>query len=407
MRSDAPACEPRRPWIADRLDVRLAQGRLDRAQIAGLAGALAAWHAEPAPASARAETLAARAADARARIAQRAPGLADAAAACEARLAAALRNAGPALGARAARRLHGRPRCEEIHVDPSGRARLGPPAAGAGGDPCEDLAALVVCAAGRRRPDAARELVDAYAEATGDFALHRALDAYVALAALESARRALEEGADPASALRALATPAALAAGAAPAFVIAVAGPLASGKSTLAGRLARAYGAPVVSADAARPTQASAQEPEAEDAVTYTEVLRRAAHVLAAGRPVVLDAGFPTRALRARVRAFAAEQGAPLVFVECRADASATRRRLEQRARREGVPAAHWLARRERLLATWEPLREVPRERHVLVDTTREGASCLPRVERALGHSARRPHRVRSRSLPHGVSARG
>jgi len=406
MQSDATAPASRTHWIADRLDVRLAQRRVDRAQVAGLVEALGALHATPASAPAAAASLAERAGAARAAVAELAPGLAAAAAERE----AAIGSAGAALAERAAacgaRRLHGRLCCEGIHVDPFGRTQLGATAEAAG-DPCEDVAALAVSLTARGRADLARQLVGGYAEATGDFALHRVLDAHLALAALVAAQRALvaAPGAEGARAIaeRLLAAPAELAATGAPVFVIAVAGVMASGKSTLAARLSTAHAAPVVSADAARPGGAGSIDPGAADAA-YAEMFRRAAEVLASGRPVVLDACFATRAQRAALRAFADEHGAALLLVECRADAALTRRRLQERARQQGRLASEWLALRERLLATWEPIRELPREQHLPVDTARELELCLPRIERALGRCAGKPHRVR-RLAPRGASA--
>jgi len=406
MQSDATAPAPRTHWIADRLDVRLAQRRVDRAQVTGLVEALGALHATrasaPAPVS-----LEARGGAARAAVAERAPELAEAAAERE----AAIRNAAPALAERAApsaaRRLHGRLCCEDIHVDPLGRTQLGAPADDAAGDPCEDVAALAVTLAARGRADLARQLTGAYAEATGDFALYRVLDAHLALAGLVAAQRVLAAApgseAGRAVAERLLAASAELAAPAAPAFVIAVAGVMASGKSTLAARLSTAHAAPVASADAARPAGPSTLDPGAQDEA-YAKMFRRAAEVLASRRPVVLDACFATRAQREALRAFAEQHRVPLLVVECRADAALTRRRLQERARQQGRPESDWLALRERLLATWEPMKELPREQHLPVDTARDLELCLPRIERALGRCAGRLHRVR-RPSPRGASA--
>jgi len=408
MHSDATHSVPGvHSWIADRLDVRLGQRRLRRAQLAGLAEALGALHAVPAGAAADAAALVARGTEASAAIAARAPELAAAAAALE----ATLRAAGTALAERAptrgARKLHGALRCDRIHVDPHGGVQLGPRAEAACGDPCEDVAALAVELAARGHVDAARQLVTACAEATGDFALYRVLDAHLALAALAAAQRALASPADPgtarAAAGRLLSAPAALAPAGAPTFVIAVGGGVASGKTTLAARLASAHAAPAVSADAARPAGAATLEPGAGDAA-YAEMLRRAGEVLASGRPVVLDACFATRAQRAALRALAERHRAALLFVECRADASLVRHRLEERARAQGRTVAEWLALRDRVTAAWEPPRELPREQHLPVDTGRDPALCLPRVARALGRAAAGPHRVR-RGSSAGASA--
>lgn len=409
-RSRAPGAGPsagdRAPrWIADRLDVRLAQRRVGRTQLEALADALVALHEAPASGSETPspEALAARAAAARRAIAVAAPELEDAAAACE----AAVRRAG-ALAARAAspgpRRLHGALRCDAIHADPHGVATLGTPRPEAAGDPCEDVAALAVELAAREQAEAAVQLVAAYVTRAGDFALYRVLDAHLALAALAAAQAALaaDPGNAPALARRLLAAPAACAPAEA-AFVLATAGGVASGKSTLARRLSALTGAPVAEADAARAAGLETLAAGAsEDA--YTEMLQGAGDVLAAGRPVVVDACFATRAQRAALRALADRHGAPLLLVECRADAAEVRRRLQVRAEREGCADAAWLALRDRVAAAWEPVRELRREQHLVVDTAGDLEAELPRVARALARWRPRPHRVR-RVEPPGVPA--
>jgi predicted kinase len=420
MESHATPAGPRPPWTADRLDVRLAQRRVDARQIAGLAQALAALHESLAEgACADAAALATRGAAHGAAIRALEPALADAAAACETALAGALRGAQPVLAERAAcgsgmRRLHRDLRCECIYVDPVGRTVLGAPAppSGAGGDPCQDLAALAVALVARGRADLARQLVAGYAEATGDFGLYRVLDAYVALAALAAAHAAsaAAPGAEAARAAaeRLLAAPAVLASREAPLRVIAVGGAMATGKSTLAAKLAAAHAAPLVSADAARAAVAARVRGAAalaafDDEETYAETLRRAAEVLASGRPVVIDACFPTRALREALCAWAKRHGAPLLFVECRADARLTRRRLQERARLQGRAESDWLTLRDRLLAAWEPVKELPRSQHLVVDTARDPEECLDRIARALGRGVSAPHRVRRAELPRGA----
>jgi predicted kinase len=114
----------------------------------------------------------------------------------------------------------------------------------------------------------------------------------------------------------------------------------------------------------------------------------------------VIDACFPTCELRAALVTWAAEHGAPLLFIECRADTRLTRRRLEERARAQGRPESDWLALRDRLLAAWEPVKELPRAQHLVIDTSRTPEACLDRVERTLGRGV--PHRVRP-SLPRGA----
>jgi predicted kinase len=390
-----PARDRAPGWVADRLDVRLAQRRMSAAQLAGLAAALAAVHESPAPAAAGVAPTA-RAAAARAAIAAAAPSLAAAAAACE----ATVRGGAPALAERAAcgaRRLHGALRCDAIHVDPDGAALLGP-AADAAGDPAEDVAALAVDLVARGHVSVARRLVAACAAARGDFGLYRVLDAHLALAALRAAQRALGSDAAPGDAARAaaqrlLGAPAALAPPQARPFLLVVAGGVASGKSTLAARLSEATGAPVASADAVRPP---GLDPAASRRA-YAEMFRQAGDVLASGRSAIVDACFASRAQRDAARALAEGHGAALLVVECRADATVVRRRLQERAQRQGCEVAEWLALRDAVAAAWEPVRELRREQHLPVETGRDEPDAgLPRVERALARLADAPHRVRS-----------
>src|SRR5690606_27282465 len=67
----------------------------------------------------------------------------------------------------------------------------------------------------------------------------------------------------------------------------------------------------------------------------YTEVLRRAAVVLASGRPVVLDGSFGMPEQRRQARSLAERFGVRFHFVQCTASREETMERL---ARREQGP---------------------------------------------------------------------
>lgn len=169
-------------------------------------------------------------------------------------------------------------------------------------------------------------------------------------------------------------------------LVVAVAGRIASGKSTVARRAAEALGATLLVGDRIRedavralagagsPGEArlSAFDRRAGDAV-YAELLRRADAELAAGRSVVLDAAFPRRSLRDAARALAARRGARFRLVECRADDAAVGERLAARAAREGVPAGRWLALRDAFDAELEAVNELPAGEHLRLDTSAPG----------------------------------
>jgi hypothetical protein len=168
---------------------------------------------------------------------------------------------------------------------------------------------------------------------------------------------------------------------------VAVAGILASGKTTLAAELARRLGARHVSADALRRELEEAGHPEARvpgfSATVYTELLRRAAASLDAGLPVVADGCFRTRSLRARARALAAARDVPFLLVECRVPEALTRARLVERERVTG--AAGWLAMLDAFLREWEPVDELGPEVHVAVD----GAAPAAQVAGALAQRLR------------------
>jgi predicted kinase len=153
--------------------------------------------------------------------------------------------------------------------------------------------------------------------------------------------------------------------------LLAIGGPIASGKSTLARALAAQLEAELLSADALR--EALHRE-GSEGALlpgfstrVYVELFARAAQELAQGRNVVLDGSFRTRELRARARELAAEQGATFRFVECRASLETCRERL--RRREEETGHSGWLEMFEHFLPLWEPVSELDPPEHVIVDT--------------------------------------
>src|SRR5690606_39272390 len=126
--------------------------------------------------------------------------------------------------------------------------------------------------------------------------------------------------------------------------VVAVGGIIASGKTTVASRLAAELSAPIVSADrtrkhlagieALRPVDAAAFEGMyslAFTETTYFEDVRRAEVVLRSGRPVVLDESFRPRWTRELARDLADRCGVPFTFVECKADRNTC---LERHSRR-------------------------------------------------------------------------
>jgi aminoglycoside phosphotransferase family enzyme/predicted kinase len=260
-------------------------------------------------------------------------------------------------------------------------------------DVCADIAFLSMDLEASSRVDLAEHLLSRYARETNDFDLFALVDFYESYRAFvrakvativaasgevgEMARRRAAEDARRhfllalAEDRRSLLLPA----------VVAVAGVIASGKSTVAEHIADEMSAPVVEADRTRksmlgvaPTQAvhetawsGAYDPGFTDEV-YAEVIRRAEVVLASGRPVVLDASFRSRASRERARKLAADRGVPFRLIECRANADACRARLAERERRGGVSDGR-LAIFDAFCARFEPIVELPGTEHIAVDT--------------------------------------
>ncbi|MDB4998281.1 MAG: hypothetical protein JWM74_5713 [Myxococcaceae bacterium] len=262
-------------------------------------------------------------------------------------------------------------------------------------DVCADVAFLTMELAAHGRVDLAERLLAKYARESNDFDLYAVIDFYESYRAFVrgkiAAMRAADESADDvtrhladvearrcfllalASSRRSLLLP----------VVVAVGGVIASGKSTIAGYIGDAMSAPVIDADRTRksmlgvaPTRAmpetpwhGAYDPSFTEEV-YAEVLRRAAVVLASGRPVVLDGSFRSPRMRRAARELAATYGAPFRFVECRADGSVCRTRLVSREAELGVSDGR-LAIFDAFCARFMPVTELPSPEHITIDTTR------------------------------------
>lgn len=167
-----------------------------------------------------------------------------------------------------------------------------------------------------------------------------------------------------------------------------VAGWIGSGKSTVARAAAEALGAELLVADEVRAELAAEGAAEAWlpgfSEKLYPELLARAEATLAAGRSVVLDGTFRSRARRAEARRIAERCGAPLLFVECRAPREVCRERLRRRGGAER--AGGWLALFEHFVAhEWEPADELRAEEHLVLDTGRPPGDSLAELRARLG----------------------
>jgi predicted kinase len=355
-------------WSADRLDTRIRQGRLDAMQARAVAAALARWQdAAPPPGGADATDLARlaeRVATASARVAAR---FEDACIASDARrrLARALMADRDRFVARQSdavvRRVHGAFAPERVFVDAAGFVHVEEPASAQAGDPAADVARMAAALRRAGRDDLADRFVAAYAQCADDFGVYRTLAFHESLTAIERAA----EVTDAADAVRWLAQSRPAPCGVRPQLV-AVGGPRASGKSTVAARLASELGAPLVSVHALR-------ECPADEWSATLALVDRARPVLDAGRPVVVDATFAAHAQRRILARLARERGAPFLFAECKAAEGARARRIAMRASGSGAESPEW-----------ESVRDLEGGIHVVIDTTRPVARGMARVARIL-----------------------
>jgi aminoglycoside phosphotransferase family enzyme/predicted kinase len=159
--------------------------------------------------------------------------------------------------------------------------------------------------------------------------------------------------------------------------VIACCGLAGTGKTTLASELATTTGFLLVGSDAIRKRDVAAEPPSvapygaglygvaAREAV-YEKICAEASAALIAGQGVIADATFIRAADRRRLAAVAENHRCPIIFVECTADETVVRARLEARMHAPSLSDARWetyQSQRERR----EPF--TPGEPHVRIDT--------------------------------------
>lgn len=404
----------------DRADRRLAERRLDPGAFKALAERLAAFHAAF-PADAGAAQNAAPEAIARNLeenfIQTRAfSGALLGQGPCRAlqdRMRARLRTCAPAIAARyQGDRIcdgHGDLRLCQIYFDEAGdskildciefndRFRYG--------DTASDIAFLSMDLAFHGHLDLAEGFLADYAEASGDFDLYSVVDYYQAYRACVRGKVAGQRAAEMAMGPERLAMEDearayfhfALAERMLPdPIVIAIGGGMATGKTTLAGRLGGLLGVPVVSTDPLRKRMAGISpletrhgrlwrglyNPEMTGRV-YAEAARLAQVIGDSGRSVILDASFRTRASRNAIHEAANRAGRPFLFVECRTDTETCRQRLRLRTASPNPSDGN-----ERLfqafLASWEPGDDIPPTQRLVLDTGSPMAAGVDQVMRAM-----------------------
>lgn len=316
---------------------------------------------------------------------------------------------------------HGDLRLEQIYVDDGGlvtildcvefdeRYRCA--------DVAADIAFLAMDFAFAGNPDRAERTLALYAAAAGDFGSYRVIDFYIGYRAYVRAKVATLLADDPHAPqrLRERAETDArrhysltLAGHRLPIVgprIVAIGGMIGTGKSTLAEAVSLRIGAPVVNTDLTRkqllgfsPTThlfTSAFEGAYDPAVTeqvYAEVFRRAEDVVSSARPVILDASFRTRALRARAQRLAESLGVPFLFLECRAPVDVCRERLQARDFSRTASDGR-VAIFDALADTFEPPSELPAHQLMELHTTRPADELARRVGERLGLTSAPPPR--------------
>lgn len=164
-------------------------------------------------------------------------------------------------------------------------------------------------------------------------------------------------------------------------MVLVVCGMPATGKSTLAGALANAFGIRVFRSDEVRKRRfgltphdngiaavGEALYSSSATAATYRDLLDLARQEITRGESVILDATYSRQRYRQEVMALAADLGAWLVFIECTADNGLVKERLLKRESEPTISDAR-IHQFDMLKARYEPFLNDGSCRHVRADT--------------------------------------
>ncbi len=261
-------------------------------------------------------------------------------------------------------------------------------------DVCADIVFLAMDLAKHGRADLAERVLAVYAQETNDFDIYASADFYESYRAFVRGKISAfiansghlnavsQEQVEQDARQHFLLALASERRSALPPGVVAVGGIIASGKTTVAKRIAAEMSAPVVSADRTRKHLAGIEAQRPVDAgafdgmyslaftdKTYREVMRRAAVVVRSGRSVVLDASFRPRWSRELAKQMADTCSVPFTFVECKVDEQTCLARLEERERHRGVSDGRAEIFQD-FLKRWEPVTELPAEQHLVLDTS-------------------------------------
>lgn len=137
--------------------------------------------------------------------------------------------------------------------------------------------------------------------------------------------------------------------------LIIMSGLTGTGKSAVAAMLGDATGAPIVRSDVVRKRLAGVPIDEHKyegyekgiyakgfSEKTYAEAHREASELLKAGRSVIIDASYKSRAERERAASLARERGTRFFIIECVCDEETARSRLTRRMEEKEVSDGRW-----------------------------------------------------------------
>jgi len=175
-------------------------------------------------------------------------------------------------------------------------------------------------------------------------------------------------------------------------LLIVMVGLVGSGKTTLAGSLARRLGAVHISSDVTRKRLAGIVETEHRydepassiyspefNRKTYEAIFEQAAEVLKDGTPVILDAAFLRQSERQRAVTLAQELDSDYLVVECRLSPELTQKRLLQRLGEVSASDGRWEIY-QRQAGWFETVTNIPPERYMLIDTSHPLAQNIRQV---------------------------
>ena len=175
-------------------------------------------------------------------------------------------------------------------------------------------------------------------------------------------------------------------------LLVVMVGLVGSGKTTLANALAQRLGAVHISSDVTRKRLAGIPETEHRydepasgiyspefNRRTYDAIFAQAEEVLKDGGSVVLDAAFLKQAERERALTMAQELGVDYLVMECRITSELTQKRLLQRCGEVSASDGRWEIY---LMQTgwFEPVKGVPPEAYILIDTSQPLAQNIRQV---------------------------